>query len=77
MTSLPISTLPTKAEIPRTKPEMGAPESLPELNDLRIRMIGIPFFGMVIPNATGLFGPLGPRTLSPGPATRGSCCWRR
>lgn len=31
-----------------------------ELNDRTIRFIGIPAFGIVIPNITGLFGPLGP-----------------
>ena len=30
------------------------------LNDRIIRVIGIPAFGIVIPNITGLFGPLGP-----------------
>ena len=30
------------------------------LNDRMIRIIGIPAFGIVIPNITGLFGPLGP-----------------
>ncbi|MFV8752726.1 sensor histidine kinase [Nannocystaceae bacterium ST9] len=31
------------------------------LDDLAIRLIGIPGFGVAIPNLTGLFGPLGPR----------------
>ncbi len=31
-----------------------------ELNDRTIRLIGIPAFGIVIPNITGLFGPMGP-----------------
>jgi hypothetical protein len=45
---------------------LGEAESLPlaergvALHDGRIRALGIPFFGTVIPNATGLFGPLGP-----------------
>lgn len=30
------------------------------LNDARIRLIGIPAFGIIIPNVTGLYGPLGP-----------------
>src|ERR1044071_8392513 len=30
-----------------------------KLNDDKIRLIGIPFFGMAIPNVTGLFGNLG------------------
>ncbi len=30
-----------------------------KLNDRTIRLIGIPAFGVVIPNITGLFGPLG------------------
>src|SRR5688572_17727410 len=29
-----------------------------KLNDTVIRLIGIPFFGIAIPNITGLFGPL-------------------
>jgi sensor histidine kinase YesM len=36
----------------------GAPE---DLRDGRVRLLGIPFFGTIIPNATGLFGHLGPR----------------
>jgi hypothetical protein len=31
------------------------------LNDGKIRLIGIPFFGIAIPNLTGLFGNVGPR----------------
>ena len=31
-----------------------------ELRDGTVRLVGIPFFGIVIPNLTGLFGPLGP-----------------
>lgn len=34
-----------------------------ELNDRTIRLIGIPFFGIAIPNFTGLFGPLGVHDL--------------
>jgi hypothetical protein len=34
---------------PNTPPEV-------ELNDRTIRLIGIPFFGIAIPNVTGLFG---------------------
>ncbi len=30
-----------------------------KLNDDLIRLIGIPFFGIIIPNVSGLFGPLG------------------
>ena len=30
-----------------------------ELNDRTIRLIGIPFFGIAIPNVTGLFGDIG------------------
>jgi sensor histidine kinase YesM len=39
-----------------------APPSPPPLvlNDLGIRLFGIPFLGIVIPRLTGLFGPLGP-----------------
>ena len=33
------------------------------LDDLHIRLAGIPLFGVVIPNLTGLFGTLGPRDL--------------
>jgi hypothetical protein len=32
-----------------------------KLNDDKIRLIGIPFFGIAIPNVTGLFGNVGPR----------------
>lgn len=31
-----------------------------KLNDDKIRLIGIPFFGIAIPNVTGLFGNIGP-----------------
>ena len=34
---------------------------LEDLRDGRVRLLGVPFFGTIIPNATGLFGPLGPR----------------
>jgi hypothetical protein len=30
------------------------------VDDLNVRLLGIPFFGIVIPHLTGLFGPLGP-----------------
>jgi sensor histidine kinase YesM len=43
-------------------PEETAPKREEgELKDLGIRLVGIPFFGVVIPNLTGLFGPIGPR----------------
>lgn len=32
-----------------------------DLRDGRVRLLGIPFFGVIVPHATGLFGPLGPR----------------
>lgn len=52
----------TQAEKKVTEPtrvlRMNAPESEPELNDKMIRLIGIPAFGVVIPNLTGLFGNL-------------------
>jgi sensor histidine kinase YesM len=32
------------------------------LNDLGIRLFGIPFLGIVIPHLTGLFGPFGPHS---------------
>jgi sensor histidine kinase YesM len=35
-----------------------------QLNDRTMRMFGIPFFGIVIPNVTGLLGPLGVQTLA-------------
>jgi sensor histidine kinase YesM len=35
---------------------IGPPEV--QLNDKTIRLIGIPFFGIAIPNLTGLFGPI-------------------
>lgn len=43
---------------------MTKPESLEDiakdvkLNDTTMRLVGIPFFGIAIPNLTGLFGPL-------------------
>ena len=40
---------------------MPEPREVPTLDDLRVRLIGIPAFGVVIPNVTGLFGELGPR----------------
>ena len=53
-----------KPENRKPKPVLAVPK-LPGhviLNDLRIRLAGIPFFGIVIPNLTGLFGPIGPRS---------------
>ena len=43
--------------------EPARPGPSGELRDGRVRLVGIPFFGIVIPNLTGLFGPLG--TSSP------------
>jgi hypothetical protein len=40
----------TEAEKPAPQPEEV------KLNDTKIRLIGIPFFGIAIPNLTGLFG---------------------
>lgn len=45
-----------------TEPEKNVvqtPQNEVRLNDGKIRLIGIPFFGMVIPNLTGLFGNIG------------------
>jgi sensor histidine kinase YesM len=36
------------------------PPQAHEINDGLLRLIGIPFFGISIPNFVGLFGPLGP-----------------
>lgn len=48
-------------EIERPKVDRGPLEPpATNLHDARIRLLGIPFFGVVIPNATGLFGPIGP-----------------
>ena len=44
-----------KAESTALEPPAGA-----ELRDLRIRLLMIPAFGILIPNVTTLFGPLGP-----------------
>jgi len=52
--------------IPDGKTETAVIMSEPEnnlhkevrLNDIAMRLIGIPFFGVAIPNLTGLFGPL-------------------
>lgn len=35
-------------------------EQIEDLHDVRIRAVCVPIFGIVIPNLTGLFGPLGP-----------------
>ena len=47
----------TKTENNITNPEI-------QLNDKTMRLIGIPFFGIVIPNVTGLFGELSFRDVS-------------
>ncbi len=54
-----------------TEPEQSERESEkrithPEiqLDDIKFRWIGIPFFGILIPNATGLFGPLSYMSLT-------------
>lgn len=41
-----------------TEEEKKHPQEEIRLNDVRFRLIGIPFFGVLIPNATGLFGSL-------------------
>lgn len=41
--------------------EAAAPRTLERIDDRWARLIGIPAFGLTIPNLTGLFGPLGPR----------------
>ncbi len=41
-----------------SEPEKHFPTDEIQLNDNLIRLIGIPFFGIVIPNITGLFGSL-------------------
>jgi hypothetical protein len=52
---------------PAASPDGPSPEDTrprpeeSELKDLGIRLVGIPFFGIVIPNLTGLFGSIGPR----------------
>lgn len=52
-----------KPEFGALKAEERALERQPEfvLRDLRIRLIMVPLFAIVIPNATNLFGPLGVR----------------
>jgi hypothetical protein len=47
---------------PEATPKRVRPEEL-ELKDRWIRLILVPFFGIIIPNLTGLFGPLGPRSF--------------
>lgn len=44
-----------------TQPAGKIPESNSSvsLDDFKIRLIGIPFFGIAIPNVAGLFGPIG------------------
>jgi sensor histidine kinase YesM len=51
---------PASPDGPKPEETRPKPEEV-ELRDLGIRLAGIPFFGIVIPNLTGLFGPLGPR----------------
>jgi len=41
-----------------TEPENNTTDGEIQLNDRTMRLFGIPFFGIVIPNVTGLFGPL-------------------
>ena len=41
-----------------TQPEPNQNQQDVKLNDLTMRLIGIPFFGIAIPNLTGLFGGL-------------------
>lgn len=41
-----------------SEPEKTIAHSEIQLNDNKFRIIGIPFFGILIPNATGLFGDL-------------------
>lgn len=48
----------TESEQSRREPEKRRTHTDIELNDNKFRMIGIPFFGILIPNATGLFGNL-------------------
>jgi hypothetical protein len=43
----------------RTEPKHGLRRAR-SLDDRLLRLIGIPFFGVAIPNFTGLFGPVGP-----------------
>ena len=42
--------------------EAGAGGAGPPIRDLGIRLAGIPLCGIIIPNVTGVFGPLGPRS---------------
>lgn len=44
-------------------PENTVPNQAVRLNDVVARLVGIPGFGIAIPNLTGLFGPLGPGDL--------------
>lgn len=47
----------TLTEPEKIAPEPEKPEEV-QLNDTTIRLVGIPFFGIVIPNITGVFGHL-------------------
>lgn len=47
-----------------TEPENNIANAEIQLNDKAMRLIGIPSFGIVIPNVTGLFGDLGPRDVT-------------
>ena len=60
MTPPPASAVSPKPDVAPPKPEIGDLKQRPvELRDLRIRLLGIPFFGLAIPHLTGLLGPLG------------------
>ena len=50
------------SELPEAErnPDQPGPARYETLDDGLLRLIGIPGFGIIIPNATGLFGTLGP-----------------
>lgn len=48
----------TEAEVSGIETEKKVPQENMELEDWKLRLIGIPFFGILIPNVAGLFGHL-------------------
>lgn len=48
----------TEAEVSGIESEKKATQENVELNDWKLRLIGVPFFGLLIPNVAGLFGNL-------------------
>jgi len=54
----------TEAEVSGIEAEKNLTRTDVQLNDRKLRMIGVPFFGIIIPNVAGLFGELSFTDLS-------------